>query len=71
MKSATLRPLNIVETVARHLSFSCAADELYPKQPAVSAQVKQLEARADLEQIVNWRGLVKCARYNASRGIFR
>ncbi len=39
----TLRQLKIFEAVARHLSFTRAAEELYLTQPAVSMQVKQLE----------------------------
>ncbi len=46
MKNATLRQLKIFETVARHLSFSRAAEELHLTQPAVSTQVKQLSAHA-------------------------
>jgi DNA-binding transcriptional LysR family regulator len=49
MKSATLRQLKIFETVARHLSFSRAAEELHLTQPAVSIQVKQLEGHAGLK----------------------
>jgi DNA-binding transcriptional LysR family regulator len=43
MKNATLRQLKVFEAVARHLSFSRAADELHLTQPAVSIQVKTLE----------------------------
>lgn len=39
----SLRQLQIFETVARHLSYTRAADELHLTQPAVFAQVKQLE----------------------------
>jgi DNA-binding transcriptional LysR family regulator len=46
MKNATLRQLKVFETVARHLSFSRAAEELHLTQPAVSTQVKQLETHA-------------------------
>lgn len=46
MKNATLRQLKVFETVARHLSFSRAAEELHLTQPAVSTQVKQLEMHA-------------------------
>jgi DNA-binding transcriptional LysR family regulator len=42
MKNATLRQLKIFETVARHLSYSRAAEELHLTQPAVSTQVKTL-----------------------------
>jgi LysR family transcriptional regulator, low CO2-responsive transcriptional regulator len=48
MRNATLRQLKIFETVARRLSFSRAAEELYLTQPAVSTQVKQLEQHAGL-----------------------
>ncbi|AKJ67849.1 LysR family transcriptional regulator [Pandoraea thiooxydans] len=48
MKNATLRQLKVFETVARHLSFSRAAEELHLTQPAVSTQVKQLEEHAGL-----------------------
>lgn len=46
MKNATLRQLNVFEAVARHLSFSRAAEELHLTQPAVSIQIKQLENHA-------------------------
>ena len=48
MKNATLRQLKVFDTVARHLSFSRAAEELHLSQPAVSAQVKELEGHAGL-----------------------
>jgi LysR family transcriptional regulator, low CO2-responsive transcriptional regulator len=44
----TLRQLQIFEAVARHLSYSRAADELHLTQPAVSMQVKQLEENLGL-----------------------
>lgn len=44
MRDATLRQLQIFASVARHLSFSRASEELRLTQPAVSMQVKQLEA---------------------------
>lgn len=46
MKNATLRQLKTFAVVARRLSFSRAAEELYLTQPAVSEQIKQLEAHA-------------------------
>ena len=39
-----LRQIRYVEAVARHLNFTKAAAELYVAQPALSAQVKQLES---------------------------
>lgn len=48
MKNATLRQLKVFEAVARHLSFSRAAEELHLTQPAVSSQVKKLEDHAGL-----------------------
>jgi len=39
---ATLHQLRVFETVARHGSFTKAAEELYITQPTVSSQVKQL-----------------------------
>ena len=48
MKHATLRQLKVFEAVARHLSFSRAAEELHLTQPAVSTQVKKLEEHAGL-----------------------
>ena len=48
MRNATLRQLKVFETVARHLSFSRAAEELHLTQPAVSTQVRQLEDHAGL-----------------------
>lgn len=48
MRNATVRQLKVFETVARHLSFSRAAEELHLSQPAVSTQVKDLERHAGL-----------------------
>ena len=48
MRHATLRQLKVFESVARHLSFSRAAEELYLTQPAVSTQVKKLQEHAGL-----------------------
>lgn len=39
----TLRQLKVFESVARHLNYTRAAEELFLTQPAVSMQVKQLE----------------------------
>jgi len=48
LKNVTLRQLKVFEAVARHLSFSRAAEELHLSQPAVSMQVRQLEDVAGL-----------------------
>ncbi len=48
MKNATLRQLKVFEAVARHRSFSRAAEELHLTQPAVSTQVGKLEEHAGL-----------------------
>ncbi|NEO97179.1 MAG: LysR family transcriptional regulator [Symploca sp. SIO2E9] len=42
MKQATLHQLRVFEAVARHNSFTRAAEELFLTQPTVSMQVKQL-----------------------------
>ena len=43
MLHLTLRQLKVFESVARHLNYTRAAEELHLTQPAVSMQVKQLE----------------------------
>ncbi len=48
MLHLTLRQLKVFESVARNLSFSRAAEELYLTQPAVSMQIKQLEENIGL-----------------------
>jgi DNA-binding transcriptional LysR family regulator len=48
MLHLTLRQLKVFESVARHLSYSRAADELHLTQPAVSMQIKQLEGNISL-----------------------
>lgn len=48
MKNVTLRQLRVFESVARHLSFSRAAEQLHLTQPAVSMQVKQIEEMVGL-----------------------
>jgi LysR family transcriptional regulator, low CO2-responsive transcriptional regulator len=45
---ATVRQLRVFEAVARHGSYSRAAEELHLTQPAVSIQVRQLEHHAGL-----------------------
>ncbi len=42
MKNATLHQLRVFEVVARHCSFTRAAEELFLTQPTVSMQMKQL-----------------------------
>lgn len=44
----TFRQLHIFEVVAKHLSFTQAAEELFLTQPAVSMQVKHLEGTIGL-----------------------
>lgn len=44
----TMRQFQVFEAVARHLSFTRAAEELHLTQPAVSMQVKQLAAIIDM-----------------------
>jgi len=46
MRHATLRQLKVFESVARHLSFTRAAEELCLTQPAVSTQIGKLEQHA-------------------------
>ena len=46
MKNATLRQLKVFEAVARLLSYSRAAEELFLTQPAVSIQIRKLEEHA-------------------------
>ncbi|MBC5767682.1 LysR family transcriptional regulator [Ramlibacter albus] len=48
MRNATLRQLKVFEAVARHLSFSRAAEELHLTQPAVSTQVRKLQEHVGL-----------------------
>ena len=40
--------MTIFDSVARHLSFSRAAEDLHLSQPAVSMQIKQMESQAGL-----------------------
>lgn len=44
----TIRQLKVFDSVARHLSYTKAADDLSLTQPAVSMQIKQLERAIDL-----------------------
>ena len=72
----TLRQLDILEAVARCGSFSRASEELYLTQPAVSMQIKQLEASLGMplfEQIGKRIHLTEAGRetLGASRAVRR
>lgn len=74
MLHITLRQLKVFESVARHLSYSRAADELHLTQPAVSMQIKQLEGNVSLplfEQLGKRIYLTEAGRelYQYSRAI--
>ncbi len=74
MLHLTLRQLKVFESVARHLSYSRAADELHLTQPAVSMQIKQLEDNVSLplfEQLGKRIYLTEAGRelYHYSRAI--
>ncbi|MER2512682.1 MAG: LysR family transcriptional regulator [Nitrosomonas ureae] len=74
MLHLTLRQLKVFESVARHLSYSRAADELHLTQPAVSMQIKQLEDNIGLpllEQLGKRIHLTEAGRelYQYSRSI--
>jgi DNA-binding transcriptional LysR family regulator len=65
MKNATLRQLRVFQAVARHSSFSRAAEELHLTQPAVSAQIRELEGHAGLplfERVGRGIGLTAAGR---------
>jgi DNA-binding transcriptional LysR family regulator len=46
--NATLRQLRVFASVARHLSFARAAEELGLTAPAISMQIKELETETGL-----------------------
>jgi len=48
LRHASLRQIQVFESVARNLSFTRAAEELHLTQPTVSAQVKSLAESIDL-----------------------
>jgi DNA-binding transcriptional LysR family regulator len=48
MRAISLRQLRVFASVARHLSFARAAEELHLTQPAVSMQIRELEAAVAL-----------------------
>jgi len=72
----TFRQLSVFQAVARHLSYTQAAQELHLSQPAVSMQVKQLEENLGLplfEQLGKKIYLTDAGRefYNYSQEISR
>lgn len=72
----TFRQLRVFESVARHTSFTRAAQELHLSQPAVSMQVKLLEEQVGLplfEQLGKKIYLTEAGRemYHYSRAIAR
>jgi DNA-binding transcriptional LysR family regulator len=52
LKNLTLRQLRLFESVATHLSYSRAAEQMNVTQPAVSMQVQQLESDLGLQLLV-------------------
>jgi DNA-binding transcriptional LysR family regulator len=48
MKTVTLRQLRVFAAVAKHASFTRAAEELHLTPPAVSMQIKELEQSCEL-----------------------
>lgn len=75
MKNATLHQLKVFEAVARHSSFTRAAEELFLTQPTVSMQVKQLSKAVGLplfEQIGKQLYLTEAGKelYAACQEIF-
>lgn len=76
MLHLTLRQIKVFESAATHLNFSLAAKKLYLSQPAVSMQIKQLEANIGLplfEQIGKKVFLTEAGRelYQYSRDIMQ
>ncbi len=72
----TLRQFQVFEAVARHLSYTRAAEELFLTQPAVSMQVKQLEQQLNVplfEQLGKRIFLTEAGRevYTCSRAIIQ
>lgn len=75
MKNATLHQLKVFEAVARHSSFTRAAEELFLTQPTVSMQVKQLAKAVGLplfEQVGKRLYLTEAGKelYTTCREIF-
>src|ERR1044071_10127979 len=48
MLNVTLRQLRVFTTVARHLNFARASEELHLTAPAVSMQIRELEGQLKL-----------------------
>ena len=76
LKHGTLPQLSVFEAVARHGSFTRAAEELYMAQPTVSVQIKKLTETIGLplfEQIGKRIHLTEAGRElnDACRDIFR
>jgi len=72
----SLRQLQVFEAVARRLSFTRAAEELFLSQPTVSMQIKKLETEIGVpltEQIGKKIGLTEAgnALYLASQDVLR
>lgn len=72
----TLRQLRVFESVARHLSYTKASQELHLSQPAVSMQVRQLEEDVGMplfEKLGKRTELTEAGRevFNYSRSINR
>jgi len=66
LKNATLHQLKVFEAVARHSSFTRAAEELFLTQPTVSMQVKQLSKAVGLplfEQVGKRLYLTEAGKY--------
>lgn len=75
VKYTTLRQLQLFEAVARHGSFSRAADELFLAQPTVSMQVKKLADSVGyplLEQVGGRAQLTEMGKvvYTACQDVF-
>lgn len=75
LRHVSLRQMKVFESIARHLSFTRAAEELHLTQPTVSMQIKKLADEADLplfEQVGKKIYLTDAGRelYSACRDIF-
>lgn len=75
MRHASLRQLKVFESIARHMSFTRASEELHLTQPTVSMQIKKLADEIGMplfEQIGKKIFLTDAGRelYSACRDIF-